>query len=308
MNVTLVEVGLRDGLQNEKTMLPVDTRVEMAVRLANAGLRRIELGAYVHPKWVPQMAQTPEVVEKVLKLRRERKIPKELWFSVLVPNETGMTEALKQPVEEFALFASCTESFSKKNINCTIDESFNRFQVVANGAAKNNIPLRGYISVAFGCPFEGKVSEDQVVKIAQRLLDLGSFEISVGDTIGAASPGDVRSVFEKLLKVIPAEKLAGHFHDTRGQSLANTLEAYKMGIRVFDTSIGGLGGCPYAPGAAGNASTEDVAYMFEGMGVKTGIDLDQLVETNKWLAPQMDHPLYSKVGKVGRLKPLGAVN
>lgn len=306
-SVTLVEVGLRDGLQNEKNVVPVATRVEMATRLLQAGVKRLELGAYVHPKWVPQMAETAEVVEKVLALKKSKKLPSDTWFSVLVPNEQGMKSALERPVEEVALFASCSESFSIKNINCSIDESFERFVPVMQMAKKNKIKVRGYLSVCFGCPFEGAVPEKKVVELAERMLKMGVFEISIGDTIGVATPGQVRSLFKKLLKKIPAKKLAGHFHDTRGQSLANIIAAYDLGITVFDTSLGGLGGCPYAPGSAGNVSTEDVAYMFEGMGIKTGLNLDRLIETNQWLAPKMDHPLRSSVGRVGRLKPKGPV-
>ncbi|HWU43910.1 MAG TPA: hydroxymethylglutaryl-CoA lyase, partial [Bdellovibrio sp.] len=225
----------------------------------------------------------------------------------LVPNEQGMLDAIQSGVKEVAIFAACSESFSKKNINCTIEESFHRFKPVMALAKKHKIRVRGYLSTCFGCPFEGKVPEAKVVKLAQRMHEMGVYELSIGDTIGVANVGQVRSLFRKLKKVVPVKKLAGHFHDTRGQALANILAAYDLGVRVFDTSFGGLGGCPYAPGATGNVATEDVVYMFEGLGVKTGLDLDKLLSIDSWMAEKIQHSLPSKVGKVGRLKPLGKV-
>lgn len=306
-SVVIVEMGLRDGLQNEKTVLDADTRVEFARRLIAAGTKRVEIGAFVSPTWVPQMAGTAEVVKKAFALVKARDIPKKTEFSVLVPNERGMLDAIASGVKEVAIFAACSESFSLKNINCSIDESFKRFEPVMALAKKHKIKVRGYLSTCFGCPFEGKVSEAKVVKLAQRMHKLGVYELSIGDTIGVADVGQVESLFRKLKKVIPAKKLAGHFHDTRGQALANILAAYKLGITVFDTSLGGLGGCPYAPGATGNVATEDVVYMFHGMGVKTGLNLDKLIEINPWMAEKIQHSLPSKVGKVGKLKPLGKV-
>lgn len=305
--VVIVEMGLRDGLQNEKTVLDSDTRVEITKRLIAAGTKRLELGSFVSPKWVPQMAGTAEVVAKTFALQKSGAISKKLEFSVLVPNEQGMLEAIQSGVKEVAIFAACTESFSLKNINCSIDESFARFVPVMALAKKHGIKVRGYLSTCFACPFEGKVSEAKVVKLAQRMNKLGVYEISIGDTIGAANVGQVESLFKKLKKVVPVKKLAAHFHDTRGQALANILAAYKMGLRVFDASLGGLGGCPYAPGAAGNVATEDVVYMFQGMGVKTGLDLQKLIDICPWMAEKIQHPLPSKVAKVGVLKPLGAV-
>lgn len=306
-SVVLVEMGLRDGLQNEKTVLGTATRVEFAKRLIAAGARRIEIGSFVSPQWVPQMAGTPEVVKGLAELVKAKQISKKVEFSVLVPNERGMLDAIQNGVKEVAIFAACSESFSLKNINCTIEESFQRFKPVMALAKKHKIKVRGYLSTCFGCPFEGKVSEAKVIKLAQRMHKLGVYEVSIGDTIGVANVGQVESLFKKLKKVVPVKKLAGHFHDTRGQALANIFAAYKTGVVIFDTSIGGLGGCPYAPGATGNVATEDVAYMFQGMGVKTGLHLDQLIEMNPWIAEQVQHPLPSKVGKVGLLKPLGKV-
>jgi hydroxymethylglutaryl-CoA lyase len=306
-SVTLVEMGLRDGLQNEAVFVDTESRIEFAKRLADAGARRIEVGAFVHPKWVPQMAGSGQIVQELLKLQAQKKIPYSVMFSALVPNDRGMQDALQSGVREIAIFAACSESFSKKNIDGTIEESFVRFESVVKLAKKQKIKVRGYLSTCFGCPFEGAVPEARVVKLAKRMHEMGVFEISIGDTIGVADAGQVESLFRKLKKVIPVKKLAGHFHDTRGQALVNIFAAWKLGVRVFDTSLGGLGGCPYAPGATGNVSTEDVAYMFEGMGVKTGLDLQKLIELNPWIALKVKHSLPSRVGKAGLLKPLGAV-
>lgn len=306
-SVVIVEMGLRDGLQNEKTVLDADTRVEFAKRLIEAGTKRVEIGSFVSPQWVPQMAGTAEVLKKTQELVKTKQIPRKTEFSVLVPNERGMLDAIENGVKEVAIFAACSESFSKKNINCTIEESFQRFAPVMALAKEHKIKVRGYLSTCFGCPFEGKASEAKVIKLAQKMYKLGVYEVSIGDTIGVADVGQVESLFKKLKKVIPVKKLAGHFHDTRGQALANILAAYKLGVTVFDTSLGGLGGCPYAPGATGNVATEDVVYMFHGMGIKTGLHLDKLLELNPWVAEKIQHPLPSKVGKVGRLKPLGKI-
>ena len=299
-SVTLVEVGLRDGLQNEKINLPIDVRVEMARQLVAAGHRRLELGAFVRSDKVPQMAGSAEVIQQVLSSRTSTKVQ----YSALVPNEKGMQDALKTGIKEIAIFASCSESFSQKNINCSIEESFQRFIPVMQMAKKNKIKVRGYLSVCFGCPFEGKVSPEAVVRVAKKMHALGVYEISIGDTIGVATPGHVTDLFKKLKKSIPVKKLAGHFHDTRGTALVNIFAAYQLGVRVFDTSLGGLGGCPYAPGATGNVATEDVVYMFDGMKIKTGLDLNLLIKTNQYVTEKMGQSLPSKVGRVGRLKPL----
>lgn len=305
--ITIVEMGLRDGLQNEKVLLDTETRLQLLQKLIDAGIKRVEVGAFVSPKWVPQMAGSLEITRKAVELRAQNKLPKSSAFSVLVPNEKGMQGALESGVKEIAIFAAASESFSKKNTNCTIEESFERFVPVLELARKNRIKVRGYLSTCFGCPFEGKVSEAKVVQLAKRMHKLGCYEISIGDTIGVANPAQVESLFSKLQKVIPTPELAAHFHDTRGLALANTLAAYNLGIQVFDTSVGGLGGCPYAPGSAGNVSTEDVVYMFEGMGVKTGLNLDKLVALNPWLTEKIGHRLDTKVGRAGKLKPLGKV-
>lgn len=307
-SVVIVEMGLRDGLQNEKTVLDANTRIEFARRLAEAGVKRVEIGAFVSPQWVPQMAGTKEIVAKIFDLVKSKQISKKVEFSVLVPNERGMQDAIESGIKEVAIFAACTESFSFKNINCSIEESFKRFEPVMALAKKHKIKVRGYLSTCFGCPFEGKVPEAKVLKLAKRMHQLGVFEISIGDTIGVAHAGQVESLFKKLKKVVPVKKIAGHFHDTRGQALANILAAYNQGITIFDTSLGGLGGCPYAPGATGNVATEDVAYMFQGMGIKTGLNLDKLIDLNPWVAEKIQHPLPSKVGRVGMSKPLGKVH
>ena len=297
-------MGLRDGLQNESTQLSVDQRYDLYDKLVQAGHKNIEIGAFVSPKWVPQMAVTTELSALILSENKKRKIN----LPVLVPNVEGMLKAIDAGLTEVAIFAACSESFSIKNINCSIAESFKRFEPVMQLAREHKIKVRGYLSTCFGCPFEGKVSEAKVVSIVKKMAKLGVYEISIGDTIGVATPEQVKSLFKKLKKIVPISKLAGHFHDTRGTALANILSAYEVGVRTFDSSIGGLGGCPYAPGAAGNVATEDVVYMFDGMKVKTGLSLKKLIDTHHWLQPMMDHQLSSKVGRVGLLKPIGKVN
>lgn len=298
--VTLVEVGLRDGLQNETVFLSIEQRIELAKKLISSGIKRIELGAFVRTDWVPQMAGSLEIINQILP-----EFGKKIQASALVPNEKGLESALKTNLKEIAIFGSASESFSKKNINCTIEESLNKFANVIQIAKKNKIKVRGYLSTCFQCPFEGQIKEEKVVKLAKALFQMGCYEISIGDTIGVASPKEVQSLFKKLKKVIPVKALAGHFHDTRGTALANIFAAYEVGVSVFDTSLGGLGGCPYAPGASGNVATEDVVYMFEQMKVKTGINLNALREINSWTSELMKKDLPSKVGRVGKLIPLG---
>jgi hydroxymethylglutaryl-CoA lyase len=291
--VEIVEVGLRDGLQNEKKVLTANQKIELGRKLIECGLNRIELGSFVRADRIPQMADSDKVVNAILKLHPN------VMGSVLVPNEKGMLEALKTNIKEIAFFTACSESFTQKNINCSIDESFERFQPVLKLAKKHKIKIRGYLSTAFGCPFEGEVSEKKVVELVTRLNKLGCYEISVGDTIGVAVPKQVQSVFKKLKTKVPIKKLAGHFHNTRGTALANISAAYDVGVRIFDSSIGGLGGCPYAPGAAGNVATEDVVYFFEKSGVNTGVNKSKIIATNQWLSEQLGRPLTSAVGKAG---------
>jgi hydroxymethylglutaryl-CoA lyase len=298
-SATVVEVGLRDGLQNEAVFLSIPDRIEFANRLINAGLPRVELGAFVRKDKVPQMVGTHQIVDEVLNQKHDKKFQ----AVVLVPNEEGMQEALKTDIREVAVFAATSETFSRKNINCTIEESFERFKPVIQLAKKRKIKVRGYLSTCFGCPYEGAVPEKTVIAVAKRLYAMGCYEISIGDTIGVATPIQVQSLFKKLKKVIPIKSLAGHFHDTRGMASANIFAAYEVGVRVFDSSLGGLGGCPYAPGSSGNVATEDLVYLLHGLGIQTGIDLEQLIEINKWLAEKMGKELPSKVSKAGILKP-----
>lgn len=305
--VTLVEMGLRDGLQNESIFLPLNQRVHILQGLADAGLKKIEVGAFVRVEKIPQMAGSKELLINANILKKEKKILKDVQYAVLVPNLHGWEVASPHNPDEVAIFASCTESFSQKNINCSIDESFERFKPIITLAKKRKIKTRAYLSVCFGCPFEGIVSEKKVIEIAQKMISMKVDEISIGDTIGVANVGQITSLFKKLKKKISVKKLAGHFHDTRGQALANILAAYNEGVRIFDTSIGGLGGCPYAPGATGNVATEDVVYMFNGLSVSTGVCLDKLISLNHEIEKFMGKKLPSKVSKAGLLKPLGKI-
>ncbi|MEK6628820.1 MAG: hydroxymethylglutaryl-CoA lyase, partial [Bdellovibrionota bacterium] len=254
---------------------------------------------------VPQMAGTMPLCKLILSENNSLKYAPEV--SVLVPNRQGMLQAIDAGIKEVAIFAACSESFSQKNINCSIKESFERYIPVMELAKEFKIKVRGYLSTCFYCPFEGKITEKKVISLAKKMHQLGVYEISIGDTVGAADAGQVVSLFKNLKKVVPVKKLAGHFHDTRGQALANILAAHSVGVSTFDSSIGGLGGCPYAPGAAGNVATEDVVYMFDGMKLKSGINLDVLIAVNSWLQPLINHKLPSKVGRLGKLKPLGKV-
>ena len=282
--VKIVEVGPRDGLQNEKVVIPTDVKISYITALADAGLKVIEAGAFVSPKWVPAMADTADVY---------RDIPKDpgVEYPVLVPNMKGLERAIEAGVKSIAIFTAASESFNKRNINMSIDESFENYAPVAARARAENIRVRGYVSTAFGCPYEGDVAPEKVLEVCARLLDLGCYEVSVGDTIGVGTPMQAQGVIGVLLQVIPARKLAMHFHDTRGTALANTLAALEMGIATFDTSAGGLGGCPYAPGASGNMATEDLVYMLNSMAIESGVDLNRLVAASSIIAPYLDHPL-----------------
>ncbi len=286
-SVKIVEVGARDGLQNEKVTIPTDAKVEFITALADTGLRVIEAGAFVSPKWVPQMADTAEVYAN---------IPKDpgVEFPVLVPNMKGLDRAIEAGVKSIAIFTAASDTFNKRNINMTIDESFESYAPLAARAHSEKMRIRGYVSTGFGCPYEGDVPPEKVLEVSARLLDLGCYEVSVGDTIGVGTPMQAQGVIGMLLQVIPSSKLAMHFHDTRGTALANTLAALEMGIATFDASAGGLGGCPYAPGASGNLATEDLVYMLERMGIDTGVNLDRLVAASSIVGPYLDHPLPGK--------------
>jgi isopropylmalate/homocitrate/citramalate synthase len=285
--VTVFEVGPRDGLQNEKATIGVDDKVAFCDALLDAGLPAVEVGAFVSPKWVPQMAGSDEVLRRVRK-REGARTP------VLVPNRRGFEQARAAGAREIAVFTAASESFNRKNINASIDESFRRFAEFVPDARREGAWVRGYVSTCFGCPYEGRVDPAKVVEVARRLLDAGCHEVSIGDTIGVGVPTQVADVMGRLAEAVPRESLAVHFHDTRGTALANVLAALQCGIAVVDSSAGGLGGCPYAPGASGNLATEDLLYMLHGMGIETGVDIARVTAASRALAPRLDHPLPGK--------------
>jgi hydroxymethylglutaryl-CoA lyase len=296
--ITIVEMGLRDGLQNEAVHLSVNQRYALLKRLAGAGLKRIEVGAFVSPKWVPQMSDTAQLVRRALRSQKNKSLPQSIQLSALVPNLRGYEDSQKTGIKEVAIFGAASETFSQKNINCSIEQSLKKFADVTTQAKKDKVKVRAYLSTVFACPYEGVVSEKRVLNLLEKYLKLGVYEISLGDTIGVASPKQVRSLLKKANRLAPKNKLALHFHDTRGTAIANILASLDMGYHIFDTSIGGLGGCPYAPGAAGNVATEDVVYMLNQMGLNTGLDLNRLVKTTKWMTRQVGRPLPSKLSLI----------
>jgi len=285
--VRVVEVGPRDGLQNEAAALGVEDKVAFTQALIDAGLPVVEPGAFVSPRWVPQMAGSDEV------LRRLRR-PDGVRLPVLVPNRKGYEAARAAGARDIAIFTAASETFNRKNINASIDESFARFQEFVPDALREGMWVRGYISTCFGCPYEGAVDPVRVVDVARRLADIGSHEVSIGDTIGVGVPTQVTDVMGRLKEAMPQTALAVHFHDTRGTALANVLAALEEGIEVVDSSAGGLGGCPYAPGASGNLATEDLLYMLHGMGIATGVDLGRVAAASRALAPRLGHALPSR--------------
>lgn len=291
--VRIVEVGPRDGLQNEKSTVSVETKVALIDKLSEAGLKSIEAGAFVSPKWVPQMADTDKVYAAIKKAA-------DASYPVLVPNAKGMEAAVAAGVKEIAVFAAASESFSQKNINCSVAESLERFRPVMEEAKKHGMKVRGYVSCVLGCPYEGEIKPEAVVKVAKALYDMGCYEISLGDTIGTGTPEKTRTLLQAVKKEIPVAALAVHFHDTYGQALANILVALEEGIAVIDSAAGGLGGCPYAKGATGNVATEDVLYMLHGMGIETGVSLEKVAEAGRFIADALQRPLVSKVGQVYR--------
>jgi hydroxymethylglutaryl-CoA lyase len=276
-HVKIVEVGPRDGLQNESTTVPAEIKVQLVEKLAAAGLSVIEVGAFVSPRWVPQMATSAEGFTRVDKQPN-------VSYPMLVPNLKGLELALAAGVEEIALFAAASETFSQKNTNCSIAESIERFNEVIDHAQAAGVKIRGYVSCVLGCPYEGEVSFDIVSMITQELFDKGCYEVSLGDTIGVGTAGQARELIEVLVKQVPVQQLAAHFHDTYGQALANIHAVMQCGITVIDSSVAGLGGCPYAKGATGNVATEDVVYMLDGMGIETGIDMDKLLEAGRFIS------------------------
>lgn len=282
--VKVVEVGPRDGLQNEKEIVPTADKIRFIDLLSESGLPVIEAGSFVHPKWVPQLADAAEVYSRIRK-------KKGVSYPMLVPNRKGLERALEAGVKEIAVFTAASETFNKKNINMTTAESLKEIGEICEEAQKSKLVVRGYVSTCFVCPYEGKILPAKVLPIVDELLSLGVGEISIGDTVGAAVPTDVEKFFELLLPETPREKLAVHFHDTRGTALANVLTALRIGITTVDSSAGGLGGCPYAPGASGNVATEDVLYMLRGMGIKTGVDLEKVVEASRFMSSVLKRPL-----------------
>jgi len=288
--VRIVEVGPRDGLQNEKRAVPAATKIELIELLAASGLRSVEATSFVSPKWVPQLADADEVF-RGLKRREGVRYP------VLVPNLQGYERARAAGADEVAVFAAASEAFSRKNINATIDESIARFEPVLAEARKDGVAVRGYVSTVLGCPYQGDVPVADVVRVARRLHELGCYEVSLGDTIGIGTPAKARAMLAAVAAEVPMAALAVHFHDTRGQALANILACLELGVAVVDSSVSGAGGCPYARGATGNVASEDVVYMLHGMGIATGIDLDKLIETGRWLSAQLARDNGSKVGK-----------
>jgi hydroxymethylglutaryl-CoA lyase len=288
--VRIVEVGPRDGLQNEKREVPTKVKLELIERLADAGLPAVEATAFVSPKWVPQMADHTEVLEGI---RRKPGVS----YPVLTPNLKGFQAAHAAGATEVAIFGAASEAFSRKNINCSIAESFERFRPVADAAKLAGVRVRGYISCVLGCPYEGEVAPKKVAEVAAALYDMGCYEVSLGDTIGVGTPGKTKAMIEAVAARVPMAKLAGHYHDTYGQALANIYASLELGVATFDASVAGLGGCPYAKGASGNVATEDVVYMLHGLGIRTGVDLDKVVDIGQWICGVIGKEPASKAGK-----------
>ncbi|MGH9313899.1 MAG: hydroxymethylglutaryl-CoA lyase [Vicinamibacterales bacterium] len=293
--VTVVEVGPRDGLQNEATPIGTPRKIELVNRLSAAGLPVIEVSAFVSPRWVPQMADAGDVFAGIT--RRP-----DIRYTALVPNLAGLERARAADVREVAIFAASSESFSRRNINQSIDASLDTYRAVCARAAELNLRVRAYLSTAFGCPFEGPVHPSRVADIASALIEMGAFEVSLSDTIGIAHPGQVPGVVAAVAGRVRLDQIALHFHDTRGTALANVLTALDLGITTFDASAGGLGGCPYAPGATGNLATEDLVYMLSGLEIETGIDLDALLAASAFIEPHVGHPLPSRYYRATRAR------
>jgi hydroxymethylglutaryl-CoA lyase len=288
--VRLVEVGPRDGLQNETQPISLEDKVRLVNDLTDTGLDYIEVGSFVSPRWVPQMAGSSDLFLKISKRAG-------ITYSALTPNMMGFEAALNVGVKEIAIFAAASESFSQRNINCSINESLQRFKPVMEAARQHGISVRGYVSCILGCPYEGDITPDQVLSVARELIDMGCREISLGDTIGIGTPGAVRTLIGKLSQEIPCDRLAVHFHDTYGQALANIYAALLEGVSVVDSSVAGLGGCPYATGASGNVATEDVLYMLNGLGIQTGVDLSRLIAAGQRICEVLGRDTGSRVAK-----------
>lgn len=286
--VKLVEVSPRDGLQNEIKIIPTNIKVEFINQLSQTGLSVIEATSFVSPKWIPQLADHKEVYQQIIKHNN-------ISYPVIVFNKQGLLNAIAADIKEIAVFTTPSEKFCQRNANCTVSESITRINEIINLAKEHHINVRGYISCVLGCPFEGEIDPHAVADLAEKLIKLGCYEISLGDTIGIGTPGKTKLLLEIILKKIAINKLAVHFHDTYGQALANIYVALESGIHVIDSSVAGLGGCPYAKGATGNVATEDVLYMLNGMGIRTGVDLDKLIEVGKFITTYLGHEIRSKV-------------
>uniref|UniRef100_A0A336MJI1 hydroxymethylglutaryl-CoA lyase n=1 Tax=Culicoides sonorensis TaxID=179676 RepID=A0A336MJI1_CULSO len=288
IDIKIVEVGPRDGLQNEPKLVPTNVKVDLINMLSETGLRAIEATSFVSPKWVPQMGDNSDVFTKIEKRPG-------ISYPCLVPNLKGFEQAIRVGVKEIAVFGAASESFTRKNVNCSVEESIQRFSEVTEAVKKANIKVRGYVSTVVGCPYEGRIKPSAVCKVVEALQDLGCYEISLGDTIGVGTPGTFGEMLDAVTKICSTKKLAVHCHDTYGQALANILESLDHDIKVVDASVSGLGGCPYAKGASGNAATEDVVYMLHGLGLKTGVDLNKLINTGGFICDFLDRRSESKV-------------
>jgi len=288
--VRMVEVGPRDGLQNEKTIVPTAVKIALVEKLADAGLGVVEAASFVSPKWVPQMGDSAEVLAGITRKPGVR-------YAALTPNVKGLEGALAAKADEVAVFGAASESFSQKNINCSIAESLDRFVPVMEQAKAAGVPVRGYVSCVLGCPYEGEIAPSAVADVAARLYAMGCYEISLGDTIGTGTPTKTQAMIAAVAQHVPVDRIAVHLHDTYGQALANILAALQMGVAVLDSSVAGLGGCPYAKGASGNVASEDVLYMLNGLGIETGVDLDRLVAAGAFISDAIGRPTASKVAR-----------
>ncbi len=296
--VCIIEVGPRDGLQNEVSIVSLEDKIHLIENLANAGLKHIEAGSFVSPKWVPQMADSLAVFEGIPRINS-------VIYSALTPNMKGFESALQAKVDEVAIFTAASEAFTQKNINCTINESIERFIPLIQEAKNHKLKVRAYVSCVLGCPYEGKIAHRKVIEVSRRLLELGCYEVSLGDTIGIGRPHEARALLNTMLKEFSSKQLALHFHDTYGQAIANQYVALELGFRRFDSSVAGLGGCPYAKGASGNVSTEDLVYMLEGAGMNTGIDLDKLIAAGHKICHSINRTNQSKIANARGFKTEG---